>query len=107
MSKPAVWDLVIEDMKNRDEKGTEEYGTRLVPFNGRNPLWDAYEEALDMAVYLRQAIYELEASEPPLPGPVAMSRIDAQLEDLAKVLRQIPMNQSHRKVSDLLLKLTH
>lgn len=57
---PAIWDLVIEDMVKRDKMGTEKYKTRLRPFNGRNPLWDAYQEALDMVVYLRQAIYEQE-----------------------------------------------
>lgn len=57
---PAVWDLVVEDIKQRDEIGIERYGTRLQPFNGRNPLIDAYQEALDLVVYLRQAIYEME-----------------------------------------------
>lgn len=57
---PAVWDLVLADIKERDEIGKEKYGTRLQPFNGRNPLKDAYQEALDLVVYLRQAIYEQE-----------------------------------------------
>jgi hypothetical protein len=57
---PAIWDLVIEDMKNRDRAGFEKYGTRLQPFNGRNALIDAYQEALDLTVYLRQKIYEEE-----------------------------------------------
>lgn len=56
--RPAVWDLVIEDMKARDAIGQQRYGTRLQPFNGRDSLQDAYEEALDLAVYLRQAIEE-------------------------------------------------
>lgn len=54
------WDLVIEDMKKRNEVGTERYGTPLQPFNGRDSLQDAYEEALDLAVYLRNAIEERE-----------------------------------------------
>lgn len=57
---PAIWDLVVEDIKQRDEIGIERYGTRLQPFNNRNPLIDAYQEALDLVVYLRQAIYEME-----------------------------------------------
>jgi hypothetical protein len=56
--KPAVWDLVLEDMKARDQLGMHRYGTRLEPFNGRDALQDAYEEALDLAVYLKQAIVE-------------------------------------------------
>lgn len=53
-----VWNAVIEDMKNRDELGRSRYGTPLQPFNGRDPLVDAYEEALDLVVYLKQAIIE-------------------------------------------------
>jgi hypothetical protein len=57
-SLPAVWDLVIGDMRARDEGGRAKYGTRLQPHNGRDALVDAYQEAIDLAVYLRQAIYE-------------------------------------------------
>jgi len=55
---PAVWDLVLEDIRVRDEFGKQKYGTRLQPFNGRDPLIDGYQEALDLTVYLRAAIYE-------------------------------------------------
>lgn len=55
---PAVWDLVITDMKERDKIGEARYGTRLQPFNGRDALVDAYQESLDQTVYLRQLIYE-------------------------------------------------
>lgn len=56
--QPAVWDLVIADMQDRDGVGRERYGTPLQPFNGRKPLIDCYQEALDLVVYLRQEIYE-------------------------------------------------
>ena len=56
--KPAVWDLVVLDIVDRDSSGQHKYGTRLQPFNGRDALKDAYQEALDLVVYLRQAIYE-------------------------------------------------
>ncbi len=55
---PDVWDLVMLDMHQRQRIGLERYGTPLQPHNGRNALWDAYEEILDAAVYLRQAIEE-------------------------------------------------
>ena len=55
---PAVWALVMVDMAQRDKLGRERYGVPLQPFNGRDTLQDAYEEALDLAVYLRSAIYE-------------------------------------------------
>jgi hypothetical protein len=55
---PAVWELVMHDMAERDETGRHKYGTPLQPFNGRDALVDAYQEALDLVVYLRQAIFE-------------------------------------------------
>jgi hypothetical protein len=55
---PAIWDLVLEDIKQRDSDGEKKYGTRLQGFNGRDPLIDAYQEALDLVVYLRQEIWE-------------------------------------------------
>lgn len=55
---PAVWGMVMKDMVDRDQIGRKRYGTPLQPHNGRDVLRDAYEEALDLAVYLRQAIYE-------------------------------------------------
>lgn len=53
-----IWELVIADMRERDRVGRERYGTPLQAHNGRDALQDAYEEALDLAVYLRQAIEE-------------------------------------------------
>lgn len=53
-----IWELVIEDMKKRDEFGRKKHKTPLQPFNGRSALIDAYQEALDLVVYLRQAIEE-------------------------------------------------
>lgn len=55
---PAVWDLVIKDMRDRDQFGRAKYHTPLQPFNGRDALIDAYQEALDLIVYLRRLIYE-------------------------------------------------
>jgi hypothetical protein len=57
---PDVWALVLADMAERRRVGLERYGTLLRPHNGRDALADAYAEALDLAVYLRQAMYEKE-----------------------------------------------
>lgn len=57
-SLPPVWDLVIQDMIARNEFGTKKYGTPLRPYDGRDTLWDSYCEILDLAVYIRKAIYE-------------------------------------------------
>lgn len=61
-TKP-VWEMVIEDMKERDDEGRRKYGTPLQINNGRDPLVDAYQEALDLVVYLRQAIEERQRNE--------------------------------------------
>ena len=53
-----IWPLVIKDMEERNRFGAEKYGTTLRAFNGRDPIVDAYQEALDLCVYLRQAIEE-------------------------------------------------
>jgi hypothetical protein len=53
-----IWELVIADMHERDHVGRQRYGTPLQAHNGRDALLDAYQEALDLVVYLRQAIEE-------------------------------------------------
>lgn len=58
--KPSVWPLVVKDMIDRDFVGRERYGTPLHPFNGRKQLVDAYQEALDLVVYLRAELWERE-----------------------------------------------
>jgi hypothetical protein len=57
----AIWDLVKKDIEDRNEAGIKKYGTPLQAFNGRDSLIDAYQEALDLVVYLRQAIEEKKA----------------------------------------------
>ncbi len=59
-----VLPLVVEDLRARVATGTAEYGEPLRTFNGRDSLRDAYEEALDLALYLRQAIEEREPETP-------------------------------------------
>lgn len=61
--RTAIWDQVIADMQARDKLGRERYGTPLQAFNGRDALVDAYQEALDLSVYLRQAIAEREEAQ--------------------------------------------
>ena len=56
--RPAIWSLVIADMQARDAEGRRKYGTPLQSHNGRDALVDAYQEGLDLVVYLRQAIEE-------------------------------------------------
>lgn len=55
---PAITDLLVADLLDRDAIGVERYGTRLKPDNGRDALVDAYQEQLDGLKYARQALWE-------------------------------------------------
>ena len=66
----AIQDLVIEDLpiwkdarliadlEARKAYGLNKYGTLLQAHNGRDATMDAYQEALDLIVYLRQCVEE-------------------------------------------------
>jgi hypothetical protein len=54
-----VFDLVKEDLANRNREGWETYGKDLFTTdNDRDSLWDLYEELLDACVYIRKVIWE-------------------------------------------------
>ncbi|MGH3795969.1 MAG: hypothetical protein ACRDSP_13890 [Pseudonocardiaceae bacterium] len=55
---PSVQAAVRADLESRERLGIERYGTPLQPHNGRDGIRDAYEEALDLACYLRQVLIE-------------------------------------------------
>lgn len=59
--RPACWPEVIKDMQERHQVGIARYGTPLQPHNGRDAIADAYAEALDYIVYLKQALMERDA----------------------------------------------
>lgn len=56
--RKSIQDMVIADLEARKKFGLQKYGTLLQAFNGRDSLMDAYQEVLDLAVYLRQTIEE-------------------------------------------------
>jgi hypothetical protein len=64
---PFVAHLVTNDLWGRVRHGIETYGTPLQPHNGRDALWDAYEEAINLYLYLRQAIFERDHPAPSTP----------------------------------------
>ncbi|NDD97699.1 MAG: hypothetical protein EBZ93_09395 [Actinobacteria bacterium] len=61
-----IWADIIPDLPailqpyatERRRQGIERYRTPLQPHNGRDALYDAMQEALDLVVYLRQAEME-------------------------------------------------
>jgi hypothetical protein len=53
-----VIDAAYQEAFERDQFGRAKYGVPLRPNNGRDSLDDAYQEAMDLAVYLRNAAEE-------------------------------------------------
>lgn len=59
MSNEPIYRQVMKDVEARAEVGKKTYGRYLMAdVNGRDPVQDAYEEALDMAHYLKQVSHE-------------------------------------------------
>lgn len=56
--KNGIWDMIIEDMKQRNELGIRRYGVKLTSFNKRNSSQDLMEELLDAIAYLKQSMEE-------------------------------------------------
>lgn len=78
-----VWLLVLADMEQRRLHGIDKYGVPLQVGNGRNHLVDAYQEALDLCVYLRQEIERQRLENPPKPPS------DKPLNTAVEALRRI------------------
>lgn len=55
---PYIQNLVLKDIKARLQLGIERYGIGLQANNGRDMLKDAYEEVLDLTIYLRGVLFE-------------------------------------------------
>ena len=88
MTAPSLLDervevlpLVIDDLESRIAGGAKQYGEPLTTHNGRDTLWDAYEEALDLCLYLRQTIEERRSHHAALAGMA--KRLEAAEKDAA------------------------
>lgn len=66
---PGIIALVQEDLQQRQDYGMKKYGVELKAFDLNDPLREAYQEALDQLVYLRQAIYERQLGNPTYIAP--------------------------------------
>lgn len=75
-SKP-IWDLVIEDMVQRNKVGAEKYNRYLTASCPDNMLRHAYEEALDLAVYLKTLmVKESQAKREPVDFSGMMKELE-------------------------------
>lgn len=52
----SIWQYVIMDMEEREKEGFKRYSKYLTVDSSEDMLQMAYEEALDLAVYLKTAI---------------------------------------------------
>ena len=59
---PDTESLVIEEIRKRQSVGVNKYGTTVAnnPLGLREWLKHAYEEALDLAIYLRRSMQEID-----------------------------------------------
>lgn len=53
-----VQQALINVIAARRELGIRKYGQRVMTYNGRSALRDAWEEVIDLAVYLTQMMLE-------------------------------------------------
>jgi hypothetical protein len=65
-----VQQALINAIAARRELGIRKYGQPVMTHNGRNPLRDAWEEVIDLAVYLTQMMLEAgeELERPEVPA---------------------------------------
>lgn len=56
----TVFDEVKKDFDKRNAMGWEQYQKELLPDDGRDFLKEAYEEALDLCVYLKGELLKRE-----------------------------------------------
>lgn len=65
MSTISIQELVRRDLLHRERENIRLYGSPVTAYTGRSAILDAYEEALDLCVYLRQVIEEMTIGDPP------------------------------------------
>lgn len=54
----SIWRKVIEDMVLREEQGYNSYGKYVTEDNPEDFIQEAYEEILDLVVYLKTVIVQ-------------------------------------------------
>ena len=93
---PRILDLVLADVPDRRlradlqaraEVGRERYGVYLQAHNGRDALRDAYEEACDLVMYLRQAIAEDDEDPRPRRALATAARLACDLRSMQRGVR--------------------
>ena len=84
--RPAIADLVIDDLRERKAIGIRKYGTALQAFNGRRALVDLYQELLDATQYVRQELEQRREIKAKVIAFVRRRALDLDVEaDMARV----------------------
>ena len=77
-----VWPLVVKDMLERNEDGAKKYNRYLQTDCPDNLLQHAYEEALDLAVYLKT---ELEKQKQEAEKLIEIEKVNNELKRLQQM----------------------
>lgn len=93
----AITPLVIKDLQDRSDAGKAKYGSVLKSNNGRNALWDAYQEAIDLVQYLRQLIEE-EKDKKPMTAREFVAKHGSLFAPLPAVSEESVAQEAHRLV---------
>lgn len=98
-----VWEQVISDMQERNQIGIRRYKMPLQAFNGRNALMNAYQEALDLSVCLKQRIIEDAVQKPLAIVDYLVSFCDYLKEKQELVAaRQVTITISDEKADEII-----
>lgn len=99
---PACWPLVITgladadlvaDMIARDGVGRSRYGVPLRVWNGRDALADAYQEGLDLIVYLEQCRQRAVDTEARLELLVLRNEAVGMAQVMRRLKGKVPVQQ--------------
>ena len=77
-----VWPLVVKDMLERNEEGAVKYNRYLRTDCPDNMLQHAYEEALDLAVYLKT---QIEKQKQEAGKAIEIEKVNNELKRLSEV----------------------
>lgn len=100
-----IYPLVVADIEARAQVGEKKYGERLKAFNGRNAMTDAYQEALDLAVYLRQHIEETAALRAENEG--LKRELDAAVSHHSRYVKTIDRALGEPRFDDCEIMVAH
>lgn len=120
-----VIDRVVLDLKARDIVGKIKYGTSLKTNNGRNSLMDAYQEALDLCMYLKQRLMEEKETktirywqnechnnavehgwwEEKRPIPELLCLIHSEVSEALEAYRKADMDNFREELADIAIRL--